>query len=264
MKRVFTLVLALLMTGMLFGCTAEPAEPTTQPPEPAITEAPTTAPTEIPTEAPTEEPTEAPTVPPTETQAPTEPPLPYLQKISSPDQAIYHGPSYDSGLAGTVEIAGTYTIVEEARDAEGNLWGKLKSGAGWVNLTQIREYLENPPLLTAAYADDTLLSGGHYHHYVQPLLDEYGVAIVFRAGQTLWDISFFTLNLSESLEMGELLTTLPELTPDMPFVAEIMFPGDMTMFGIRFTDSLGQVHSYCISISGRDGSVVLSSLELED
>ncbi len=63
-----TLMLLLVLSLLLCGCGAQPAE-TTAP----ITEAPTLtteAPTEVPTEAPTEMPTEAPT------EAPTEPPVP--------------------------------------------------------------------------------------------------------------------------------------------------------------------------------------------
>ena len=33
--------------------------------------------------------------------------------------------------------SGTYTIVEEATDEAGKLWGKLKSGVGWICVSDI-------------------------------------------------------------------------------------------------------------------------------
>lgn len=49
-----------------------------------------------------------------------------------PDTEIYEGPSYDSGIADIIGEAGVYTIVEECTDDYGNIWGRLKSGAGWI------------------------------------------------------------------------------------------------------------------------------------
>ncbi len=64
---------------------------------------------------------------------------PYIENIKNPDQPVYKGPGYDTGKVGTVEKATAYTIVAEERDAEGNLWGKLKSGAGWIDLDDARK-----------------------------------------------------------------------------------------------------------------------------
>lgn len=51
---------------------------------------------------------------------------------------IYDGPGYHNSLAMVLDESGTFTIVEEAMDSYGNIWGKLKSGVGWVNVTRIR------------------------------------------------------------------------------------------------------------------------------
>ena len=47
---------------------------------------------------------------------------------------IYSRPDSRSAFVDYVGKAGTYTIVEEALDDNGNLWGKLKSGLGWIPL----------------------------------------------------------------------------------------------------------------------------------
>lgn len=113
------------------GRKAEPVrEVTTQP---ATTEAPQTAPPQ----------TEAPTTAPDATTRPGgygenyTPPVPYLIRVK-PVTVIYNLPSYDSGVAMTLDEENVYTIVAEQR-TDGRLWGKFKSGVGWVCLEDIWE-----------------------------------------------------------------------------------------------------------------------------
>lgn len=61
--------------------------------------------------------------------------VPYTIKLDA-EEDIYKGYGVDSGYAREVGEDGVYTIVEEAYDDYGNLWGKLKSGAGWVLLSE--------------------------------------------------------------------------------------------------------------------------------
>jgi len=156
---------------------------------------------------------------------------------------------------GIVGERGTYTIVEEVRDDEENLWGKLKSGLGWVDLTKIRagEYA----LISANYADENLLLHGAYHHCPGGGA-EYRIPIAFRAYGALRDVTLFYFDFGdEGYIPGEEFFTLAELTEEMPLVAELVFPGDLSMYGIRFTDEAGDVHTYGIYISGRNGELVL-------
>lgn len=67
-----------------------------------------------------------------------EPFVPYIERIEDPIYAIYAGPGYDHEYVGMVGVVGAFTIVEEKTDASGSLWGRLKSGAGWVDLTYNR------------------------------------------------------------------------------------------------------------------------------
>ena len=265
MRKRYVLVLIISIAALLLaGCTEKPSDrddrreretsaAQTLPPEPSA------APEAEETETARSEPAE--TLPP-ETQAPaeTEPmgtELPYLQYIDRADQSIYDGPGYDFGFVDTVRQQGTYTIVEEAMDSEGNLWGRLKSGIGWVNLTEIRSEEYAQALISANYADDDLLQAGSYHYWSSG--EEYSVSVAFRAYSTLWDVTLFSYTFGpEGLIPGEVLCCVQEMTEQMPLVAELAFPGDMTTYGIRFTDASGVCHTYSIYISGRDGSLVLS------
>lgn len=254
MKQILRILTVLTLALLLTACRASSGIPSTQP-----------ADTSLPTEATIPDTTAAPaetTVPP-ETEAPTEPPVsertvPYTQRIDRADQAVFDGPGYDYALLGTVRERGTYTIVEEALDHEGNLWGRLKSGIGWVDLTQIRspEYAES--LISAGYADEYLLLHSACHYF--PCGEtEYFSSIAFRAYGTLRDVEIFAYELTnDGFYPGEVLYTLDLWTMDMALVAELTFPGDMTTYGIRFTDESGVVHTFEIYISGRNGQVMLS------
>lgn len=59
--------------------------------------------------------------------------VPYSVRVSVNDLRIRTGPGTNYNPAGTIK-PGVYTIVSEATGAGAKLWGKLKSGAGWIAL----------------------------------------------------------------------------------------------------------------------------------
>ena len=80
----------------------------------------------------------------------------------------------------------------------------------------------------------------------------------FTPAERLTDVKFGLLDWfeTESWQMSEVLYTMDELDPDHCFLAQVVFWGDMTTYGISFTDENGEVRHYAISISGKDGSLV--------
>jgi len=260
MSKHLPCMLLLLSMLLLTGCKADVAQQTTAPAAVETTApAETTRPAETtaPTEAPTEPSEEVPTTVPAETQTDDDG-LPYLLKIHRADQSIYEGPGYDYVFVTTVRERGTYTIVDEAWDYEGNLWGKLKSGIGWVDLTEIRSPEYANALVSANFADENLILHGDYH-YCPGDNSEYRIPIAIRAYGTLRNVELCAFDfVGDDFVMGQAFFTLTEMTPDMPLVAELAFPGDMSMYGIRFVDENGNTHTYSISISGRNGALVLS------
>ena len=260
MRKPFICIL-ILLSLVLTGCSQKSTPPSTAPEEtttpaaatiPVETSGPEETTVPVMTTAPVE--TEAPAAgAPTESEAAA---LPYLQRIDRADQSIFSGPGYDYTFAGTVRERGTYTIVEEAWDSEGNLWGRLKSGAGWVNLTEIRN--SSTILISANYADENLLLHGDYHYFPGEKA-EYCISVAIRAYGNLRDVTLFAYEFHEDdFVPGADFYTLPAMTPEMPLVAELAFPGDMSMYGIRFLDEKGETHICTIYISGRNGALVLT------
>lgn len=62
--------------------------------------------------------------------------LPYLVKVRCDNLAIYQDAGIDSPQVAAITDQGVYTIVEEKSDAGAGMWGRLKSGAGWISLEQ--------------------------------------------------------------------------------------------------------------------------------
>lgn len=63
--------------------------------------------------------------------------LPYKVRITADELNIRKEPSTSKGNAtviGCITDHGVYTIVEEAMGVGATMWGKLKSGAGWISL----------------------------------------------------------------------------------------------------------------------------------
>ena len=58
----------------------------------------------------------------------------YKVRITANSLNYRAGPGTNYAVNGTISKGGVYTIIEEAKDKNGGLWGKLKSGAGWISL----------------------------------------------------------------------------------------------------------------------------------
>ena len=58
----------------------------------------------------------------------------YTVKVTADTLNIRKGPGTNYSTNGAIKDKGIYTIVEEAAGIGAKLWGKLKSGAGWISL----------------------------------------------------------------------------------------------------------------------------------
>ena len=194
-------------------------------------------------------------------EEPTEPVFqPYI--VSTPaNQSIYSGPGYDYGFVMSLNTPGRYTIVEEAWDYQGNLWGKLKSGVGWVNLTRIQADSQNPPPLTANFANNSEVGTDDYYYITD--FSEYAVPIHFRANQDLYYVNFYSVDYDyNGLPQLRSLYYHGHLAAGVPVVIVASFPGDMSTYAITFEDSQGREYCYGIYISGRNGALIMSPLDI--
>lgn len=170
---------------------------------------------------------------------------------------IFQNPDYDSILVDTIWEKGVFTILEEKEDGEGNLWGKLKSGQGWVNLTKISNDSKLP--IRAGLIQEKEVP----EDAVEMLFDEseYMVRLAFLAKEELKDIRFTSIYLTDEGVADDTLHSLSELKEGQVFVAGVVFAGDMTSFGLEFIDAKGELRYYSTYISGRNGELILQEEE---
>lgn len=65
--------------------------------------------------------------------------VPYLVRITADVLNIRSGPGTDNSRVGSISDHGVYTIVAESSGKGATLWGKLKSGAGWISLDYVKK-----------------------------------------------------------------------------------------------------------------------------
>ena len=171
--------------------------------------------------------------------------------------AVYTGPGYIYSSAQAMGQTASYTIVEETQDTQGNLWGKLDGDAGWIDLTQ----LVNQTPLTVCFAEDIQFRAENYHEYIVDGSDGM-VQIAFCANEMLTDVRFVSLIPKGTSYLTEkTLYTLESLAPQMPLVIGVVYYGDMTTYGLSFTDASGNARHYAVYMSGMDGSLILEPFE---
>ena len=71
------------------------------------------------------------------------PELPYLVRIKPDTLNIREGAGTNTAKVGVITDRGVYTITEERKGYGATLWGKLKSGAGWISLDYTERYYTN-------------------------------------------------------------------------------------------------------------------------
>jgi len=132
--------------------------------------------------------------------------------------------------------------------------GELPGTGTAESLPVKAQYLEDVPELgehdTFSQADGTEVS-------------ESAVKVVFSAESTVSDFRLLSIAMQDIDENGiftfsaEELYSQPELTPERPLEADLVFLGDIPNNGISFTDADGNVKYFSVDMSGMDGSLIL-------
>lgn len=167
--------------------------------------------------------------------------------------SIFDNAGFDALYRKNIGKDGVYTIVETVFDDENNLWGRLKSGAGWVNITQM-EYQKTLPAVIA-FLDEDILNEDKYL-FCPADASEYSVKVALYPRNAIRNVRFFSLQPGDAFwKKDRILYENALIRSDLPLVVEVTFWGDMTTFGLDFTDEYGLERHYLISISGRNGAL---------
>lgn len=145
--------------------------------------------------------------------------------------------------------------VNTAEPPETMPTGELPGTGTAESLPVKAQYLEDVPELgehdTFSQTDGTEVS-------------ESAVKVVFSAESTVSDFKLLSIAMQDIDENGGIFTfsaeelySQPELTPERPLEASLVFLGDIPNNGISFTDADGNVKYCAVDMSGMDGSLIL-------
>lgn len=90
------------------------------------------------------------------------------------------------------------------------------------------------------------------------------VTVVFTPDKEISNFRFLALTLKDVDSHGHMIFTEKELlrreklSPDLPIGIEMVFYGDLPNNGISYVDGSGRTRKFTVSLSGRDGSVLLT------
>ena len=90
---------------------------------------------------------------------------------------------------------------------------------------------------------------------------EYMSFILFTAKEAVTDVRVYAMEFAdEGFVPAEELYAAEQMKKDETLLGGVVFWGDMTTYGISFTDRSGAVRSYELSVSGKDGSLVFAEV----
>jgi len=170
--------------------------------------------------------------------------------------SVFTGPGYDEGFSDVVGRTGQYTIIDTEYDSEGNVWGKLKSGAGWVDITALNK--RSSLIISANYVDEELIQSKKYIEY-----NSTGYAgnqkFAIRAYKKIRDVKIVEATWgTNGMQDGEVLFTTDYLGPDRALVTNLSFPGDFSTYYVYFKDDANNQRKFTITQSLRNGELIFN------
>ena len=121
--------------------------------------------------------------------------------------------------------------------------------------------------VSADYADEDLLSRTEDYDLLVLDESEYRVDVAITASETVTGVQVASLTLEEvgeddvGFRIEAVLGTLDAIKPGRPFVVAMAFPGSIPNTALIFTGPDGAVCCCTISMSGKDGSLLLIPFE---
>ena len=121
--------------------------------------------------------------------------------------------------------------------------------------------------VSADYADEDLLARPEEYDLLVLDESEYRVDVAITASETVTGVQVASLTLEEvgeddvGFRIEAVLGTLDAIKPGRPFVVAMAFPGSIPNTALIFTGPDGAVCCCTISMSGKDGSLLLIPFE---
>lgn len=126
--------------------------------------------------------------------------------------------------------------------------------------------IDSSPEIRVNWAGTEVESYENLHEFVLDR-NESSVRLLFTANKTVKDFKFLNLEVLDTSQDGKMkykikeVYELEKLTPQKPFLATVVYYGDLTTYGISYHDDSGDKVVYAVSVSGEDGEISLKRIE---
>ncbi len=147
-------------------------------------------------------------------------------------------------------------------------WEELNSRIASPNYTALADYL-NRPTVRAAWGEEVLCGGAEYILFVAERSEEECI-VVFLPEERVSNFCVLSLEAKDVTEAGEVVFAaqemyfLEELTPEMPLSVMTAFYGDIPPLGVAYTDADGTEKVFGVYVSGYDGSLGMTEIQIAD
>ncbi len=171
--------------------------------------------------------------------------LPYLKSLPA-ETCVFREPDGDSAFSQTIGADGTFTIVEEKRHTNGQIWGRLKSGVGWVNLSDLFCHGAKLPAVTVSKTGKIVKKAAH--HRVGEGDGEYVVYLTFMAHQTVYNLTLT----EERPDGNRIIATMDTFSTEKPLVVGVLLT-DTNSFALTYQKNNGAFGSARVDQNLGDG-----------
>ena len=120
---------------------------------------------------------------------------------------------------------------------------------------------EESQSVTVYLKDDSTQLPSAYEYFDYAKANHYGMEIVFWPDSAVQEFWLYELSWNNNNEEYKEIYHKRELTPDMPLVANVTFPGDMSAYAFSYYLDDGSEKLFRITISGMDGSLLVTEIE---
>lgn len=173
--------------------------------------------------------------------------VPYVKSFGE-GRFVYQTPSFD-GIQIMALNKGSYTILSETYDFSGNLWGELKSGAGWVCLDDVEEFPAGNTQGVHIY-DFGFVRGnkGNYVTYSPDPNSEYSQSLCIQAMEDLSSVLVFEapIHYGGDTPLNYVLASHGALAKGQGMVVNLQFVGHGSGYLVMAVSANGAVHSYYV------------------
>lgn len=182
-----------------------------------------------------------------------------LKDTNLEELSLYHN------VTGKWEKAGSEEL-DMSQDQFQQMEQELADKVQMITLTPFLAYEAGASPVQARWAKDALADDAAYHEFTVDTSDAQ-VQVLLSCIHEVKDFKVLALTITGADMEGKIsfesrtLYALDSLTPGRPLLLQMTFFGDVPSYGVSYRDERAKVQTFTLSLSGEDGSLLLSRID---